>query len=197
MQTACWPPCPNWQQAHDRLALLLQYILLKQCRLFCRREHACLRGSAAEKPCADAPCGDEQMVLVDGRKYGLRAGELPGVPSDADLADDVILTARLDGEPLLTASRDGHAQNGRVIVPLKVPSLGRWTGLSTGSSASFTSPWIAMLADRCATGDVACTTVTANLMLRQHLSAHRLFFVSMLQWGDMVSSPPSWGMSGE
>ena len=60
------------------------------------------------------------MVLVDGRKYGLRAGELPGVPSDADLADDIILTARLDGEPLLTASRDGHAQNGRVIVPLKV-----------------------------------------------------------------------------
>jgi len=60
------------------------------------------------------------MVLVDGRKYGLRAGELPGVPSDTDLADDIILTARLDGEPLLTASRDGHAQNGRVSVPLKV-----------------------------------------------------------------------------
>ncbi len=60
------------------------------------------------------------MVLVDGRKYGLREGELPGVPSDADLTDDIILTARLDGEPLLTASRDGHAQKGRVSVPLKV-----------------------------------------------------------------------------
>jgi hypothetical protein len=60
------------------------------------------------------------MVLVDGRKYGLLAAELPGVPSDADLADDIVLTARLDGEPLLTASKEGFAQNGRVIVPLKV-----------------------------------------------------------------------------
>ena len=66
------------------------------------------------------------MVIVDGRKYGLRAAELPGVPSDADLADNIILTARLDGEPLLTASRTGHAQNGRVMVPLKVRVTSSW-----------------------------------------------------------------------
>ena len=60
------------------------------------------------------------MVLVDGRKYGLLAAELLGVPSDADLADDIVLTTRLDGEPLLTASKEGYAQNGRVTVPLKV-----------------------------------------------------------------------------